>query len=281
LVDKSTHPNPSISHEDPWLIWFTFTTSVLIFISLFIISSSMWHIGITVITMIILWKTSPSPLKTLGFILSLVLFLATMQITFSPFMRSLLVKSLEEGFHWADWQYLLFAVERFSWPLVIVSSFQTRLRNPATIAQLTGLLAPLEWMGFQIGKLQTLVVLSLRFMPSLRIEWDRFSKFQTFFVSGTPRKTYLQKLRFWQSVFKALISHTIHRSMALGDLLAIRGLPSIPSTKTSKYMLFLSSTWLGIGVLFLSLDTKMLMIWSLMSMWLGFVAIAHRRKVSI
>ena len=229
--------------------------------------------------MVLLWRTSPSPMKSLAFILVLVLFLASMQIIFSPYMRSLLVKSLDEGFQWADWQYLLFAVERFAWPLVMVSSFQSRLGNPATIAQLTMLLSPLEWIGFQIGKLQTLVVLSLRFMPSLKVEWDRFSRFQLFFVSGAPRKTYLQKLRFWQSVFKALISHTIHRSMTLGDLLAIRGLPSVRSTKTSKYMLLLSSGWLSIGLLFFALDNKMILIWSLMTLWLGLVNITQKQKV--
>lgn len=194
-------------------------------------------------------------------------------------MRSLLVKSLDEGFQWADWQYLLFAVERFAWPLVIVSSFQSRLGNPATIAHLTLLLLPLKWFGFQIGKLQTLVVLTLRFMPSLKVEWDRFSRFQLFFVSGAPRKTFLQKLKFWQSVFKALISHTIHRSMTLGDLLAIRGLPSVMSTGSSKYMHLLSSAWLGMGLLFFALDVKMIMTWSLMTLWLGLVSMAQKQKV--
>ena len=279
MVDNNSHPKTSNADGDPWLIWFTFFTSALIFISLFLVSSTIWHIGITAITLVVLWMTSPSPLKTLAIILGLVTFLAIMQIVFSPFMRALLLKSLDQGFLWADWQYLLFAVERFAWPLVIVSSFQSRLRNPATIAQLTMLLSPLEWIGFQIGKLQTLVVLSLRFMPSLKVEWERFSRFQLFFVSGAPRKTYLQKLRFWQSVFKALISHTIHRSMTLGDLLAIRGLPSVMTKKTSKYMLLLSSAWLGMGLLFLALDAKMIIIWSLMTLWLGLVSIAQKQKV--
>mgnify|MGYP006883056441 CR=1 FL=1 len=280
MVANNSYPKMSKSQEDPWLIWFTFFSSILIYISLFVISASLWHLSIIITTLLILWGTSPSPFKTLGFIFSLVLFLATLQIIFSPYMRSLLMKSLEEGFTWTDWQYLLFAVERFAWPLAIVSSFQTRLRNPATIAHLTMLLKPLEWFGLQVGKLQTLVVLALRFMPSLKLEWERFSKFQTFFVLGTPRKTYTKKLKFWLSVLKALISHTIHRAMTLGDLLAIRGLPSISSAPASKYMLLLSSGWLGLGVLFISVDTTMAMIWSLMSLWLGLVSIAQRRKAT-
>jgi energy-coupling factor transporter transmembrane protein EcfT len=279
LVDTYSNPNNSGADGDPWVVWFTFFTSMLIFISLFIVASPWWHMLISTVTLIMLWLTSPSPIKKLAFILGLVSFLAIMQILFSPFMRTLLSNSLAEGFKWEDWQYLLFAVERFAWPLVVVSSFQTRLGNPATIAQLTMLLSPLEWLGFQIGKLQTLVVLSLRFMPSLKIEWDRFSRFQLFFVSGTSRKTYLQKLRFWQSIFKALISHTIHRSIMLGDLLAMRGLPSVSWKGTSKDMFLLGGLWTVMGVLFFMLDVKMILLWCVMSLWLGLVTLTQTLKI--
>ncbi|MBT4034308.1 MAG: hypothetical protein HOB84_06145 [Candidatus Marinimicrobia bacterium] len=281
MADNNSYTKKSSSDVDPWLIWFTFFASALVFTSLFIVSSSMWHIGIIVLTLGVLWTTSPSPLRTLAFILGLVLFLALLQIIFSPFMRDLFLKSLEKGFLWSDWQYLLFAVERFAWPLVIVSSFQSRLSNPATIAQLTILLSPLKWLGFQIGKLQTLVVLSLRFIPSLKMEWQRFSRFQLYFVSGSPRKTYLQRLRFWQGVFKALIAQTIHRSMTLGDLLAIRGLPTVKSNITSKYMLLLSCAWLSIGLIFLALDETMIIIWSIMTIWMGLVTLARKQEVII
>jgi len=279
LADNNSYTKNSNADVDPWLIWFTFFVSALIFISLFIVSSPLWHIGIMLLTLGVLFTTSPTPLKTLAFILGLVLFLALLQIIFSPFMRELFQKSMEEGFQWSDWQYLLFAVERFAWPLVIVSSFQSRLSNPATIAQLTILLSPLRWLGFQIGKLQTLVVLSLRFIPSLKLEWQRFSRFQLYFVSGSPRKTYLQRLRYWQGVFKAMISHTIHRSMTLGDLLAIRGLPTVRSNNTSKYMLLLSCAWLSLGLLFLALDETMIIVWSSMTIWMGLVSIARKREV--
>jgi len=234
-----------------------------------------------VLTLGVLWLTSETPFKTLVFILGLVLFLATLQIIFSPFMRELLVKSIQEGFHWSDWAYLLIAVERFAWPLVIVSSFQSKLTNPAVIAQLTVLLSPLKWVGFQIGKLQTLVVLSLRFIPALKLEWARFSRFQMYFISGSPRKSYLQKLRFWQGVFKAMISHTIHRSMTLGDLLAIRGLPTVNVNKRSPYIFLLSVAWLSMGLVFLAVHAKMIIVWVLMSLWLGLVSIARRQEITL
>ena len=254
MAENYSYTLNSNADVDPWLIWFTFFVSVLVFVSLFIVSSSLWHIGISILTVGVLFTTSPTPFKTLAFILGLVLFLALMQITFSPYMRDLFLKSMKEGFQWSDWQYLLFAVERFAWPLVIVSSFQSKLSNPATIVQLTILLSPLRWLGLRIGKLQTLVVLSLRFIPSLKIEWQRFSRFQLYFVSGSPRKTYLQKLRYWQGVFKAMISHTIHRSMMLGDLLAIRGIPTVRSNNRSKNILLLSCAWLSIGLVFIAVN---------------------------
>lgn len=196
-------------------------------------------------------------------------------------MRALFFKSMEAGFHWSDWQYLLIAVERFAWPLAIVSSFQSRLSNPAIIAQLAVLLSPLKWFGFQIYKLQTLLVLSLRFIPALKREWERFSKFQVYFIAGSPQKTYLQKLKFWQGVFKAMISHTIHRSMALGDLLAIRGLPGVTSNLRSRHMYLSAIAWLLLGLIFLYVDKKMVITWSMMTIWLGLVSIARRQEASI
>ncbi len=280
MADYNPHTKFSNATVDPWLIWFTFFASALIFVSLFIVSSPLWHAGITILTLGVLWVTAQSPLKTLGLILGLVLFLALLQIIFSPFMRDLFLESMQDGFLWSDWRYLLIAVERFAWPLVIVTSFQSRLSNPAIIAELTALLSPLKWLGFQIGKLQTLVVLSLRFIPALKLEWERFSRFQLYFISGSPRKTYNQKLRFWQSVFKAMIAHTIHRSMALGDLLAIRGLPTVNAKKTSKYLYLVGIMWFAIGLMFFFIDEKMILIWSLMTTWLGLVSLASKQEIS-
>ncbi len=280
MVGNKIHSKNVQTDADPWLIWFTFFASALVFISLFIVSSLSWHMGITIVTLSILFTTSSTPIKTLGLILSLVLFLAILQITFSPYMRELFLKSLEHGFTWSDWKYLLFAVERFAWPLVIVSSFQSKLSEPGTIAQLTILLSPLSWVGLQIGKLQTLVVLSLRFIPSLKLEWQRFSRFQLYFVSGSPRKTLLQRLRYWQGVFRAMISHTIHRSMTLGELLSIRGLPVVRSRNTSKHILLLSCAWLSIGLVFLAFNKTMILIWSIMTAWMGLVSITGKKEIA-
>jgi cellulose synthase/poly-beta-1,6-N-acetylglucosamine synthase-like glycosyltransferase len=83
-------------------------------------------------------------------------------------------------------------------------------------------------------------------------------------------------MRYWQGVLKAMISHTIHRSMTLGDLLAIRGLPNVRSNKTSKYMLLLSCGWLSLGLVFLAVNHVMILIWSLMTIWIGLVSIARK-----
>jgi len=281
LADSTPHTRLLNTSGDPWLIWFTFFVAALIFVSLFIVSSSVWHIVISVLTLGLLWMTSPTPVKMLAFLLGLVLFLALLQIIFSPYMRDLFLNSLQSGFFWSDWQYLLIAVERFAWPLVIVSSFQSRLSNPATIAELTALLAPLKWLGFQIGKLQALVVLALRFVPALRLEWERFSKFQLYFVSGSPRKTTLQKIRFWQGVFRAMIAHTIHQSMTLGELLAIRGLPVGRSNKSSKYLYPISIGWLTLGLICWFADVKMILVWLLMTIWLGLVSLANRQETPL
>jgi len=224
---------------------------------------------------------APRPFSKFLFIIGLVSFLALLQIIFSPFMRELFLKSLREGFYWTDWQYLLIAIERFAWPLLVVSSFQSKLSDPAIIGQLTTLLSPLSWLGIQIDKLQTMVVLSLRFVPALRLEWQRFSKFQMYFQKGMPGKKLGQKLRFWQAVLRALISHTIHRSIVLGDLLAIRGLPAKPEVKSSNHLIGLSTAWIFLGLILFLVDVKMLIAWSMMTLWMGLVSIARRRVVSL
>lgn len=231
------------------------------------------------LTLIVLWTTAPSPWRILGFILGLVGLLALLQVLFSPSMRALFLRSMDEGFVWSDWQYLLIAIERFAWPLVLVSSFQSRLSNPAILAQLTAILSPLEWVGLHIGKLQTLIILALRFIPSLKLEWERFTKFQLYFLSGLPKKTLLQKLRFWQSVYKAMISHTIHRSMATGDLLAMRGLPHVHSREISNHSGLLILTWLALGIIVLLVEKNMAYVWLFMSVWLALLSLPRKQEL--
>ncbi|MCF6237350.1 MAG: energy-coupling factor transporter transmembrane protein EcfT, partial [Candidatus Marinimicrobia bacterium] len=204
---------------NPWLLWTLFFSALLIFASLWMIPDTRWHLVVSGITLIILWQGSPTPLKTLAYIIGLVGFLVLLQILFSSFMRSLFLRSLNQGFHWSDWQYLLFAVARFAWPLAIVATFQKKLTQPTIIAHLTQLLAPLKYLGLKIDKLQVMILLALKFMPSLQTEWHRFAHFQTYFVARLPKRTLIQKLSYWQGVLKALISHTIHRSVSIGDLL--------------------------------------------------------------
>ncbi len=231
-----------------------------------------WHLAVSIITLIILWVAAPAPIKTLVFILGLVAFLAVLQILFSPYMRAIFLKSLEEGFFWSDWQYLLFAVERFAWPLVIVSTFQSKLTNPAMIAHLTSLLSPLKWLGIRIDKLQVLIMLALRFLPSLQREWNRFSHFQNYFVTHLPRRTLIQKLNYWQGVFKAMIAHTIQRAVSTGDMLALRGLPGRSTISSDRHFIKPAIIWLCMGLLCSLLDMRILYLWAGLSVWLGLVA---------
>ncbi len=265
----------SVQRIDPWVLWFTFLSSCLIFVSLFVVANPIWHLGITLLSLIALQFVSPHPLRTLGYICLLVIFLATLQIIFSPFMRTLFVNSLSQGFKWSDWHYLLIAVERFAWPLVVVSSFQASLSNPMIINQLTALLAPLKWLGVRIDKLQLLIMLALRFIPVLQLEWDRFTKFQTYFVSQRSKKTMMQRMSYWLGVFKALVSHTIHRAVKTGDLLAIRGIPHIQTHSRSPQKLIIALPWIGMGLLFYLLEPKLFMIWISMTAWLGLVSISQ------
>ena len=278
MADEIRPTDVKQGHVDPWLIWFTCSSALLVFISLYLVTSLIWHISVSTLTLIVLWKNSSSPLKTLVYIVGLVAFLALLQILFSPFMRDQFARSLEEGFAFSEWQYLLFAIERFAWPLVIVSSFQSRLTNPAVLAEMTALFSPLKWLGLQIGKLQTLVILALRFIPALKLEWERFTKFQSYFASGIPKRTHLHKVRFWMGTFKALISHTIHRSITVGDLLAMRGLPAMPRRPRSPWMFGLLSIWIGLGGVSVYLAKIMPLIWGIMTLWLVLVSVASKQE---
>lgn len=170
----------------------------------------------------------------------------------------------------------MLAVERFAWPLAVVSSFKNVLSNPIVISHLTALLMPLKWLGLRIERLQIIVVLALRFIPSLKLEWTRFSKFQTFFVTGESQKSIKQKLHYWQGVYRAMVSHAIHRAMQTGDILSIRGLPFTPGIKSSRNRLLLTLIWLGVGIVFMLLDISMVIIWLSMTLWLTMVNFAAR-----
>ncbi|MEA3286840.1 MAG: hypothetical protein U9Q77_05650 [Candidatus Marinimicrobia bacterium] len=260
--------------SDPWLLWIFFFSSLLIFTSLWIISDPIWHLAISGLTLVILWRGSPTPLRTLRYIVSLVGFLAILQILFSSFMRNMFLRSLNEGFAWSDWQYLLFAVGRLAWPLAIVATFQSKLTDPAVISHLTKLLSPFKWLGLKIEKLQMLILLTLKFMPSLKTEWERFSHFQTYFVARLPRKTLIQKLSFWQGVFKAMVSHTIHRSVTTGDMLALRGLPGPRPLVAGRNLITASLIWLPMGGLLLMVDTLLFYLWVGLTIWMGLVALS-------
>ena len=256
------------TRSEVWLTWIVFFSAALIFSTLFMVSASWWHLLISALTMILLGKSSAKPIKSFAFILLLVAFLASLQIFFSPMMRGLFLRSLETGFRWSDWQYLLIAVERFAWPLVIVSTFRSSLSNPTTLTQLTQLLSPLRWIGLQVSKLQTLVILALRFVPALKVEFERFGKFQTYFVAGAPRRNLPQRLRYWQGVLKAMIAHTIQRSMGLGELLAMRGLPVSHDEVSAQYPIRLTCFWLSLGLIVYLLSFKVFILWISMTVWM-------------
>ena len=263
---------------DPWLLWTFFFSSLLIFASLWMISDPSWHLAISGLTLVILWRGSPTPLRTLRYILGLVGFLAILQILFSSFMRNMFLRSLNEGFTWSDWQYLLFAVGRLAWPLAIVATFQSKLTDPAVISHLTKLLSPLKWLGLKIDKLQMLILLALKFLPSLQTEWGRFSHFQTYFVARLPRKSLIQKLNFWQGVFKAMVSHTIYRSVTTGDMLALRGLPGQRPLVSSRNLITSALIWLPMGLLFSLVDVRIFYFWVGLTVWIGLVALSYTRQ---
>jgi len=265
---------------NPWMLWVTFFSSILIFVSLWLINRPEWHLVISLATIALLWYGSEAPLKTLSLILSLVLFLALMQLLFSSFMRDLLLRSLNEGFKWAEWQYLLLALERLAWPLMIVSIFRGRLNSPLVAAHISKLLLPLNWLGFRIGRLQTVILLALRFMPALQKEWQRFSYFQTYFSSRQAQRTLIQRLNYVQGVLKALISHTISRAVSTGDMLALRGLPASPSTPLKQAVMLPGLIWFPLGLLAYAVHSGLFLVWLLMTAWLGLTAAATYQQDS-
>ncbi|NQV30306.1 MAG: hypothetical protein HQ508_05395 [Candidatus Marinimicrobia bacterium] len=277
MSDPESIADISTPEVNQWLLWTSFLSAGLVFVSLFLVTAPSWHVIVSVVTLFILWVGSPKPLKTLASILGLVALLACLQILFSPFMRELFLKSLNHGFLWSDWQYLMLAIERFAWPLVLVNAFQSELSKPHVIAQLTELFTPFKWLGLKIDKLQILVTLAIKFIPSLRQEWNRFTHFQTYFASGLPPKTLRQKLNFWQGVFKAMVSQTIQRAVSIGDILAIRGLPTMHKRTSSKHFAVAGFFWLCTGSVFLLLDRRIFILFIGMTFWLALVSIASQQ----
>jgi len=260
-------------HPNIWIQWTGFLSIILIYASLWVVLSIEWHLLVASLTLLLLMVVSKSPGRQLGFILGLIGFLVVLQLIFSSYMREMFLRSLEQGFNWEDWIYLLFAVDRLAWPLLMVSIFQTRLSDPRIAAGLSGLLAPLRFTGLNVTRLQSTMILALKFMPTLRREWGRLSYFQTYFTGGVTRKSLLDRILYYQGVLKAMIAHVVDRAVTTGDLLALRGLPRILSTFKATHIIIAMIPWLIIGSLTLISSKTLCMIWSVMTIWMMISAI--------
>ena len=263
-----------------WQLWFYLLTAVLTFASLWVVTLPAWHFGLSVISLILLWRYAVSPLRTLLFILGLVTLLAFLQILFSAYMRNLLVHSWQQGFKWEQWQYLFFAVERFAWPLAVIYAVGAELTNPQVVSKFTTLLLPWKWLGLKIEKLQIMILLALRFIPMLQQEWDRYAHFQTYFQSVYLQRSLLQKLRYGQGILRALIAHSFHHAMVTGDLLALRGLPGLRANSLGTFPPTLGLLWFILGGVFVFLDVKLGVLWGLFSVWMGLAAVAQSQWVN-
>lgn len=277
MTDSSPFLNTS---QSPWKLWIVFFSSLLLFVSLWVVNSLIWHLGVSAVTLLSLLIYAKDGLRKLKMILVFLAFLVTLQIIFSAYMRELFLRSIVEGFHWSDWRYLLFAAERLAWPLMVVTVFQDELTSPRVASNLSLLLFPLGYLGLNISKLQSLIILSLRFLPSLKSEWERFTYFQTYFSRDQSRSSLIDKLTFTQSVLKAMISHTIQRAVTTGNILSIRGLPASSSNITLKDFTPPGILWIFIGTLMYFLHGTLLVLWIIMSIWLLLTILSLGRRIS-
>lgn len=237
-----------------------------------------WHIFASSLTLVLLWIGSKTPFKTLLFVLSLILFLAVLQIVFSAYMRNLFLTSLSQGFRWSDWSYLLFAVERLAWPIMIVSIFRKQLSDPWIAASLSNLLLPLKYLGLNISKGQGILILALRFLPSLRREWDRLAFFQTYFSGKRIQRTLRERISYTSGILKAMVSHTIHRAVNTGNMLAVRGMPGMRSTRGSDKMRVSILPWLALAILMWVLSDLLFVLWCGMTAWMAISALTLVRS---
>lgn len=256
--------------------WLSLNSGILVYLSLWTTENLWWHAAVTLSVLMLLFLKTPHPIRTLRFIAMVLFILTAFQILFSSFMRGLFLQSLDNGFFWQDWQYLLFAIERFAWPLIIVNSQRQKLMDPGFIVNMSLLLSPLKWLGVSVEKFQVMLAFILRFLPVLRAEWHRFHLFRQNFVKHLPNRSLLKRLTYWQTVLKAFIAHVIERSIQMGDMLALRGLPRIarPLINFDRALIF----WVFLAIVIGGLKPLLLVIWCLMSIWLALATLAVRRS---
>ena len=259
-------------------VWVSFFSACLIYLSLWVVSYPLWHALVFTSTIILLGFRAEKPGKQFLYLFALVAFLFALQLLFSPFVKALFLRSLSQGFSWQDWQYLLVALERFLLPLALVTSFQKDLARPAVMTRLTLLLTPLQWIGIKINKLQILIILALKFMPGLKKEWERFEQLQTYFVAKLPRRTLLQNLDYWQGVLKAMIAHTLHQAVITGDLLALRGLPSMNLDTGSSKLILPALFWIMAGSVAFFLHPTLAIAYASLSAWLILTLVATKKE---
>lgn len=260
----------------PLVVWISVLSFVLLYTILWTTPTFEFQIGSLILLLLSLFIAAPSPWRILWQTLGLVVLIFAIQWLFSPFVREQLRNSLHAGFRWENWQYLVLALERFLFPLMVVQIFQQHIQRTEFILALLGLFAPLARIGVPLAQFRLTVVLAIKFLPELRAEWTRFQQLKMYFLSKLPPKSLMDRIRYWQGILKAMLAHVIQRSVRLGDALALRGLPhhALPMelAKESAWML---AGWVGAGMVFAVdvlfvgvLHEAVIWLWTISSVWM-------------
>jgi len=251
------------------LVWFAFPFGLFLFASLWFSPSLPAHLLIWGLVITLALRRRITLRTVLQRVLPMLIILFLAQILLSEYSRTILMETLRGGGSWSDWRYPFQAVERLALPLVAVLALQRELSSPSVMATLGAFSQPLKWLGLPVRKFQVMFAMSIRFLPILREEWERFQTVAAAFgrFQKESARTLRSRIKQHLIIFKAMLSQIIRRAVSTGDMLALRGTIILPHALDPRHFALLILSWLGVGALFLPGMHEAWPLWLGIALW--------------
>jgi len=224
------------------LVWYLVPLTGLLVGSLWAIPDPRWLAGVGgMVLLLAIWHRVAWNI-ILGRVVPLLVFLLVIQILFSSYSRHLFLATLQGSATFADWSFSLQALARLALPLILVITFEDQWTRPQTVIQASAFLQPLRWLGLPIRKYQAMLQLSIRLLPVLSREWERFRLMRDLMeqIDGPMRIKLIQRLQRQVILLRAFLNHMFRRAGKLGELLALRA-PVLTATRlpTAQFLILL------------------------------------------
>lgn len=251
-------------------VWFFIHGSVLLLASLWLVPAPEWQLtlfGLAIFANIvnrISWKI------WLLRIFPLLLILLIFQLLITPFYRPLLQQLWQGEWDAAAWWPLLTGLLRLGTPFFAVTAFTQRLSRPELVKDLSALLSPLRWLGFNIQRVQMILPLGLRFFPMVLETSKQMRENMDIFAPHQPEESKsIRRLRYWGMLYKSTFVQTLNGALQVGEALALRGWRTTTSISRGENDWIWVAMSLIVGLVIFNIQLMLFLFWAAMFLWMG------------